>query len=346
MNRIVEYVFFFGFMGVVGFLVWQIISPFISALALSAIIVTICYPFYLWVVRKMPKQNETLGALVSTILVMLVVIFPLLFIISSLVNEAVSIYASVNSGDTGFEQSLQNLQTTVSSVLPGLELNFTEYISQAATWLSTKVGAIFAGTASTLFLFFISMIGSFYLFRDGAKFTKKLIAISPLPDDQDDLILNRMAQAVRSVATGTVAVALIQGTLTGFGLWLFGFERAVLWGSIAAFGALIPSVGTSIVLIPAIGYLLFTGSYISAIGLSVWGMLAVGLIDNLLGPYLISRGNKLHPFVILLSVLGGISVFGPIGFIVGPVVVSLFTVLLELYSIHISDITEPQKTSE
>jgi predicted PurR-regulated permease PerM len=106
---------------------------------------------------------------------------------------------------------------------------------------------------------------------------------------------------------------------------------------IAAFGALIPSVGTTIVFIPAVVFLLFNGAYVQAIGLLVWGVLAVGLIDNLLGPYLMSRGNKLHPFIILLAVLGGLSVFGPIGFVVGPVLVSLFIVLLELYSVHISD---------
>lgn len=346
MNRIVEYVFFFGFMGAVGFLVWQIISPFISALALSAIIVTICYPLYQRIVKKMPKQNETLGALVSTVVVMLVVILPMLFIVSSIVNEAVSVYSLVNEGETGFEQSLYQLESKVGEVLPGFELNFSEYVSQAATWLSTKVGAIFAGTASTIFLFFIAMIGSFYLFRDGELFTKRLVAISPLPDDQDDLILNRMARAVRSVATGTVLVALIQGTLTGLGLWFVGFERAVLWGTFAAFGALIPSVGTSIVLVPSVIYLLMSGAYAGALILTIWGLLAVGLIDNLLGPYLMSRGNKLHPFVILISVLGGITVFGPIGFIIGPVVVSLFMVLIELYSIHISDITESPQESE
>lgn len=294
----------------------------------------------------MPRQNESIGALVTTVLVLLIIILPLLFIISSLVNEAVSIYSIVDQGDIGIENSLYQIESKVGMVLPGFELNFTEYLTQAATWLSTKVGAIFAGTASTIFLFFIAMIGSFYLFRDGETFTKKLVVISPLPDEEDELILRRLAQAVRSVATGVVAIAMIQGTLTGIGLWIFGFERAVLWGFFAAFGALIPSVGTSIVFIPAIAYLLFTGAYVSAVGLAVWGMLAVGIIDNLLGPYLMSRGNKLHPFVILLSVLGGISVFGPIGFIVGPVVVSLFMVLLELYSIHISDIAEPENLTK
>jgi predicted PurR-regulated permease PerM len=90
------------------------------------------------------------------------------------------------------------------------------------------------------------------------------------------------------------------------------------------------------VFIPAILFSVFTGSYLIAIGLGIWGALAVGLLDNLLGPYIMSRGNSMHPFIILLSVLGGISVFGPIGFIVGPVVTSLFMVLLELYTIHIS----------
>jgi len=336
MNRIVEYVFFFGFMGVVAYIVFLMMTPFISALALAAIIVTICYPLYLRMIPKMPKQNETLAALLTTIMVLIVVVLPMIFIASSLVNEAVSIYGLANDGEVGFEESFIALETSLRQYVPGVELDATEYIKQGTTWLASNVGAIFAGTASTFFLFFIAMIGSFYLFRDGREFTKKLVVISPLPDDEDELILRRLARAVRSVAMGTVLVALIQGTLTGFGLWLFGFERAVLWGVIAAFGALIPSVGTSIVFIPAILYLVITGAYLTAAGLAVWGILAVSLIDNLLGPYLMSRGNAMHPFIILLSVLGGISVFGPIGFIVGPVVVSLFTVLLELYTIHIS----------
>ncbi|MFT7507554.1 MAG: putative PurR-regulated permease PerM [Acidimicrobiales bacterium] len=335
-NRIIEYVFFFGFMGVVAYIVWEMITPFVSALALAAIIVTICYPLYTRIVSKMPKKNETLGALLTTLLVVIIVIFPLVFLASSLVNEAVSIYQLANTENIGFEDSLQNIESTLQQYAPGMELDATEYIKQATTWLAGNVGAIFAGTASTIFLFFIAMIGSFYLFRDGKEFTKKLVSISPLPDDDDELILRRLARAVRSVATGTVMIALIQGTLTAFGLWTFGFERAILFGVIAAFGALIPGVGTSIVFIPAIIYLAFTGSLLSAAGLAVWGMLAVGLIDNLLGPYLMSRGNSLHPFLILISVLGGISVFGPIGFIVGPVIISLFMVLLELYEIHIA----------
>ncbi len=335
-NRIVEYVFFFGLMAVVGYLVWEILSPFVSALALASIIVTICYPLYKKILRHTPRNNPTAAALFTTILVLLIVIFPLFFMTSALVNEALSVYKISNTGELGLGSSITELQNTINSVSPSFEFNLTEYIRQAASWLAGNLGAIFASTASTIFLFFISMIGSFYFFRDGKYFTNKLVAISPLPDDQDELILQRLASAVRSVATGTVLVALIQGVLTALGLWLFGFDRAIMWGTIASFGALIPGVGTSIVFIPAVGYLLVTGAYLKAFGVFIWAALAVGLIDNLLGPYLMSRGNSLHPFMILLAVLGGISLFGPIGFIVGPVIMSLFMVLLELYTIHIS----------
>lgn len=333
-NRIVEYVFFFGFMGVVAYMVWTMLQPFVSALALAAIIVTICYPLYERILPYMPKRNRTLGAMVTTIAVLVLVIIPFTFLISSLVNEAFTVYGSLQSERASLSQQLDDIQTQVNTYLPTANIDIVAYVEQAASWLAGKAGAIFAGTAATVFSVFIAIIGAFYLFRDGKQFTKHLVIYSPLPDDEDEYILSRLALAVRSVATGTILIALIQGSLTAFGLWLFGFERFVLWGVVAAFGALIPSVGTSIVFIPAILYLVSTGSYGFAVGLSIWGATAVGLVDNLLGPYLMSRGNSMHPYVVLLAVLGGIGVFGPIGFIVGPVIVSLFMVLLELYATH------------
>ncbi|MEM9336243.1 MAG: AI-2E family transporter [Patescibacteria group bacterium] len=335
-SRIVEYVFFFGLLGVVAYIVWQLLAPFVSALALAAIIVTICYPLYERILRHTPKHNRSVASFITTIIVLLIVIFPLFFITYSLVSEATAVFSLLNDRQMGFEQTLVDLQETAQQYVPGLDLNITELLRQSAEWFTRNLGAIFAGTAATLFLFFIAMIGAFYFFRDGKEFTKWLVVISPLPDEEDEVILTRLARAVRSVATGTVLVALIQGTLTAVGLAIFGFDRAILWGSIASLGALIPSVGTSIVFIPAVGYLLVTGDYFNAIGVTVWGLTAVGLIDNLLGPYLMSRGNNQHPFVILLAVLGGIALFGPIGFIVGPVMISLFLVLLELYSQHIA----------
>ena len=162
-----------------------------------------------------------------------------------------------------------------------------------------------------------------------------LIKASPLPDHEDQEILGRLARAIRSVATGTLFVALIQGTLVAIGLSVAGVDRAILLGALAAIGAMIPGVGTGLVMVPIVVILFLTGSIIPAVGLALWGVLIVGMVDNIIGPYLMSRGNNMHPFIILIAVLGGLSLFGPIGFLVGPVVVTLFLVLLEIYNQYI-----------
>ena len=126
-------------------------------------------------------------------------------------------------------------------------------------------------------------------------------------------------------------MALIQGILTAVGFTFFGIPNATLWGSVAAITALIPGIGTALVLLPAILYLYFSGETLFAVGLLLWGMTAVGLVDNFLGPKLVERGMRLHPFLILLSVLGGVGFFGPLGFLLGPLVLSLLFALIEIY---------------
>ena len=120
--------------------------------------------------------------------------------------------------------------------------------------------------------------------------------------------------------------------MTEMGFSIFGVPNPILWGSVAAVAALIPGVGTALVLIPSILYLFFIGETVSASGLLVWGIVAVGLVDNILGPKLVGRGIKLHPFLTLLSILGGISFFGPLGFLFGPLTLSLLFAFLEIYS--------------
>lgn len=336
LNRVVEYVFFFGLMGIVGYLLWLMFAPFVSALALAAVIVTICYPIYEWVLRYVPRQNESIAALLTTLLVVVVVVLPLAWLTSMLVSEAVSVYRILDRGDFSLEQRLTDVENIVESLIPGFQLDLRDYLQQGAKWFAGNLGAIFAGTASTVFSFFIALIGSFYFFRDGYRLTRSVIKASPLSDMDDALILARMVSAVRGVVTGTVLVAIIQGVSAAFGLYLFGFERAVLLGTIVAITALVPGVGPSVVFVPAAGYMVFMGEYLAAGGLVLWWLLAVSIVDNILGPYLMSRSHPMHPFLVLLSVLGGLILFGPIGFIVGPVITSVFIVLLEIYSLHIA----------
>lgn len=335
LSRVVQYAFFFGLLGLSGYLVWLIMAPFLTALALSAVIVTICHPLNVRIKERVPKQNKSLAAFISTMFVLTVVVIPLMLISSLVVSEVVNFYQDVDAGDLSIQSSFSTLETTIQKIVPGFEVDLAAQFTQTAQWFTGNLGAIFASTIATIFIFFISLIGSFYFFRDGKDFLQVVIKASPLPDNEDEIIFDRLARAVRSVATGTVLVAIIQGSLVAIGFALFGIDRAILWGSVASVGALMPGVGTTIVTAPAIIYLFYSGDMVAGGGLLIWSVLIVGLIDNLIGPYLISHGNNLHPFIILISVLGGIVLMGPIGFVIGPVVITLFLVLLEIYNQYI-----------
>jgi len=334
-SRIVEYVFFFGLLLLSGYVVWLIMSPFLTALALAAIIVTICYPLYGYIQNKLPKLNKSIAAFLATISVFILIVVPVILISSLIIKEAVSFYHDLDEGEVTLQSGFAYMETFVQTLIPGFTLDVAEVLKSSAGWLTGNISSIFASTVTAVFVFFLSLLATFYFFRDGKDFLKIVIKASPLNDKEDQIIFDRLGRAVRAVATGTVFIALIQGTLVAIGFTLFGIDRAILWGTVASVGALVPGIGTTIVTAPAIIYLFFIGDMVNAVGLLIWSVVMVGMIDNLIGPYLMSRGNKLHPFIILISVLGGMSLFGPIGFIIGPVMVTLFVVLLEIYTVNI-----------
>lgn len=335
-QKLAEHVFFFIILAFSAYLLWKVLAPFAGALALSAIIVTICYPIYRRTLKHVPRNNPSLAAFVSLAIVLIIVVLPLTLLASLISKEALSIYTVLsNSDQNSFTNSVAFIQETIQTFVPGFTLDLATILQQAASRVADSFLSILAGTLSTVFMFFVALIGTYFFFKDGQHFTKYLVKLSPLKDEDDEKILNRLAIAVRSVALGGLAVAIIQGVLTALGLALFGFERYILWGSIAALGALIPGVGTAIVLLPAILVLFFGGQLLSAVLLLIWGVVIVGLVDNIIGPKIMSRRNKMHPLLILISVLGGLATFGPVGFILGPVILSLFLVLLELYNTHV-----------
>jgi predicted PurR-regulated permease PerM len=210
-------------------------------------------------------------------------------------------------------------------------LNVTTYIQNFLEWSFANLDTIFSSVTKLAFQIFIMLFALFYLLRDGTKLKKALIALSPLIDTYDEKIIAKVKQAIRSVVAGSLVVSIIQGILTGLGFLIFGVPNPALWGSFAVVAALIPGFGTSLVLIPGIIYLFLDSTQLHAFGLLAWGALAVGLVDNYLSPILINRGIQIHPFIILLSVMGGLAFFGPIGFIAGPLVVALLSALFEIY---------------
>ncbi len=338
MNNYSTHYFFSGLLLVVFILAVLIFIPFLTPLVLAIALAVIFGPVYRFLLFK--KERSTTAALITLLLVVVIVLVPGFFITTKLYSEVQDMYyyLTEESGRSNIITFLNTASEWFSNALfdayPSISfdtLNVTEYIQRALEWVFSHLDTFFSGVTKVLVGLFITFFTLFYFLRDGKSFKQQVINLSPLVDTDDEMIFKRLEQAVYSVVVGSLIVGVIQGILTGIGFAIFGVPQPVVWGSIAAIAALIPGIGTSLVIVPAVLYLFFTGSTGYALGLLIWGILAVGLIDNILGPLLVNRGIKIHPAIILLSVLGGLTLFGLVGFILGPLVIAFLFVLLEIY---------------
>ncbi len=334
--------FFIGLLLAVAILSIIIFLPFLSPLVFAGSLAVIFHPVYKFLRKRVAPQKEksTLAAWITLLLVAVVVIVPAIFIVTKMYGEIQDMYFYLTEEDsrdgiiTVLNAVSDNLSNLFFNAFPSVSfdsLNVTEYLQQGLEWAFGHVDTIFTRLGAVAMGIFITFFALFYFLRDGRELKKHIINLSPLLDQDDENIFRKLEQAVYSIVGGSLIVSVIQGILTGIGFALFQVPDATVWGTVAAVAALIPGVGTALVIVPGILYLFFTGHTFLAVGLLIWGLLAVGLIDNLLGPILMNRGIKIHPFIILLSVLGGIVFFGVVGFILGPLILSFLFALLEIY---------------
>ena len=179
--------------------------------------------------------------------------------------------------------------------------------------------------------FFIIFFVMFYLFIDGARIADYIASFFPTRLDHSVFILQNIKKSTKAVLVGQLLTAIIQGLVGGIGLWIFGIPNFIFWTFIMIILSIIPLVGPAFIWLPAVFFLFLNGHSSAAIGLLVYGLLIVSTIDNFVRPKLISAGTNVHPIAVLLGVLGGISVFGLVGFLIGPVILSLFVILLESF---------------
>lgn len=211
------------------------------------------------------------------------------------------------------------------------QIDIGHYVREGLGGIVQNLGAFFSSVVRGAFMMFIFLVSLYFMLKDGGKLESYIIELSPLRDKDDEFIVQRLKLAVAAVVKGSLSVGIIQGLLTGLGFAIFGMPNPVLWGSVAAVAALVPGIGTALVLLPAILYLFFSGHTGASIGLAIWGATAVGLIDNFLGPKIIGKGIQLHPLAAFFAVVGGLAFFGPMGFLLGPLAVSLCLALIEIY---------------
>ncbi len=314
---------------------FYVLRPFASVFILAVVFTVVFQPLY----RKILKysfNHEGLAAALTAVAVAVIILTPLIFLGVRIIDELRQLYISMVDG--GGKDNFINIFNSLSENIrhyfllpPAFSIDFGQYFKEGLSWLLNNLGGLFSNFASIFVSFFIFLVSFYYLLKDGHKLKQAVIDYSPLADLDDQMILDKLELAISSVVKGSFTLAFIQGFLTTIGFMIFGVPNAILWGAAACIAALVPSLGTSLVFVPAVILMFVSGQVFSAVGLLLWGALAVGLIDNFLGPKLIGRGMKLHPLLTLFSVFGGLILFGPVGFILGPIILSLLFALMHIY---------------
>ncbi len=322
-----------------GLVSFFILQAFLGLMILAAVFAVVLSPLY-QKIRSTFGDYDSLAALSTVLIAMIVLLIPTTILGFQLLKESQQLYATIVSPDhSSVQQHIAALGPSLERYIPGatarineFSATLTTYTQTALSWVIQNLVVVFSGVAGVLFDTFLFFVILYYLIRDGARLRKLVIKLSPLDNSDDEALMERMRLAVNSLVKGKIIVALCQGTLAGIGFAFFGIANPVLWGLVAALASFIPPFGTAMVLAPGVVYLVITGHLAAAIGLAIWASIAVGLIDNFLGPALMSGGMQLHPLLVLFSALGGIGFFGPLGVFLGPLALSLFIALLSMYS--------------
>ena len=328
-TKIIERYFFFGLLLTTFVFAFFIFRPFWIVLILGLSFSIVLYPIYEWLNKR--KLPNWLASLLTVFFFLIVLCGPLLGIGAMVFNQSREVYRIVidNGNARPFLDSIEN---KINKILPeGIVFDINKKTTDFISYISNNIASVFTTTISAFFSFLLMLLIIFYFLKDGAQWRKAIIILSPLGDKDYEKIISRLTQAINGVIKGSLLIALIQGVLLGFGLWLFGISNGALWGVVAAITSLIPTLGTSLVSIPAIISLFVTGNTVSAIGLLIWSVVMVGMIDNFLGPLIVGKKVNISSLLILFSVLGGISLLGPVGILVGPLTISLLYALILIY---------------
>jgi predicted PurR-regulated permease PerM len=318
-----------------------ILWPFSGAILWATVLAIVFASLYRRLSRSMAHN---LAALATVLIILTLVILPLTLTAAWVVEEATSLYQTIQSGEWDFgkffQQVLDALPAWARDVLDHLGLTdlgaFKERLSAALVKGSKFIAAqaldIGKGTAG----FFVSLAVMLYLLfffvRDGEALARRISDAIPLRPEQQRALIGKSTTVIRAMFKGTILVAIVQGALGGLIFWALGIHAAVLWAVVMAFLSLLPAVGAAAVWLPVAIYLLATGSVWQGLVLIGYGAFVIGLVDNLLRPFLVGKDTEMPGYLVLISTLGGIAVFGLNGFVLGPVIAALFIAVWDIFS--------------
>lgn len=341
--------FFIGLFVLVAALTFWVAKPFINALLASAVVAYVFYPLYSWL-NKHIKYKNVCAALVS-VLILLLFIGPLFLVVESAAPDATYTYVrakqKIMSGEfidvtcpAQNENFLCSFQSRIKVYLqqPDVKYYVSDTISKATGFVMQKIADIVFALPLIFINLFVTFFAVFYLLRDGKRLVEHVKDLLPIHPKHRDHIFKRLQDTARAVIYGTLVIAVVQGIVGGLGFWVFGVSSPLLWGMAMALCALIPFIGTTIIWIPAGVAMILAGSaegnpasVWKGIGLLIYGFFIISGIDNVLKPTFIGDRAGVHPVLILVGVMGGLAAFGVAGFVIGPIIMAVFKVFLDIY---------------
>lgn len=322
--------------------IWLML-PFYGAIFWGIILAILFAPLQRWMNGYL-GQRKTLAAILSLLIILVMVILPVIFLAGALFQEGMALYQRVSSGEQDFGayflQVVQALPPVVQELLVELDLfdmasvqekltrslmNITQFVAGQALMIGQNTFSFVVSFAVMLYLLF-------FLLRDGPALVVRLHQSIPLGMSYRQHFLEKLTTVIKATVKGNLIIAVLQGTLGGLIFWALDVQGALLWGFVMAILSLLPAVGASLIWAPVAVYFFVNGAIWQGIVLAVFGVLVIGLIDNLLRPVLVGRDTQMPDYLVLISTLGGLTLLGLNGFVIGPLIAALFIAAWSLFT--------------
>ncbi len=320
-----------------------ILWPYYEAVFWGIAFAILFAPLHRKLLARMPR-HPNLAALSTLMICLFLVILPLTLLSLSLVQEATLLYDRIRSGKLNFGDYLQQVITALPEWAVGwldrmeltsvasLQAKFSAVSVQASQLVATRAVNIGQNTLQFVVSFGVMLYLLFFLLRDGRALGRRIRNAVPLEEAHKARLSSKFTTVIRATLKGNMMIAVTQGVLGGIIFWILGVQGPILWGVLMAFLSLLPAIGAGLIWGPVAIYFFATGATWQGVALTAYGIAVIGMVDNVLRPILVGRDTKMPDYVVLISTLGGLTLLGINGFVIGPVVAALFMACWDLFA--------------
>ena len=329
----VRLLLFYAVVLLVGYLAFQVVAPFLAALAWASVFAMVLSPV---ASRHDRRVNTTTSATITTHTAAALIVGPAVLVLTILIREVTQVVIEIQRAGytvptpTRLQAAWIELRARSPFPLPeDLSSTIADGLQTLAAYIAGRTGSVLQNMFGFVFQLFVMLFGLFYLLRDRDRMVNVIRQLLPFGEERRERVIHETHELVVATVGSTFAVAAIQGALTGLALGLLGFRAPVFWGVMTSVFSVIPAVGSGIVWLPAAIWLFASGDVMKGVILVVLGTFVIGMADNVLRPLLLSGRTTMHGLLIFVSLMGGVAAFGFIGLVLGPVVVATLSTLLE-----------------